>query len=76
MFFSQVKMKNSTNNHSVTKKWNVSLRVSLAEEERIKIGAIKRGMGVGDYIKKTVLADLSKNSIAAPGKSEENSVKA
>ena len=60
----------------ITKKWNVSLRVSLAEEKKIKIGAIKRGMGVGDYIKKIVLEDLSKNTISAPRKSEENSVKA
>ena len=69
-------MNDSTKNKPITKKWNVSLKVSLAEEKRIKIGAIKRGMGVGDYIKKTVLDDLSKNTILARGKSEENPLKA
>ena len=69
-------MADSTKNKHTTKKWNVSLKVSLAEEERIKIGAIKRGMGVGDYIKKTVLDDLSKNTISTRGKSEENPLKA
>ena len=69
-------MTDSTKNKHTTKKWNVSLKVSLAEEERIKIGAIKRGMAVGDYIKKTVLDDLSKNTISTRGKSEENPLKA
>jgi len=69
-------MKEPTKNKQLTKKWNVSLKVSLAEEKRIKIGAIKRGMGVGDYIKKIVLEDLSKNAISTQGKQVENSVKA
>ena len=69
-------MKSSAKNKPITKKWNVSLKVSFAEEERIKIGAIKRGMGVGDYIKKTVLDDLSKNPIENQGKSEQKSLKA
>jgi len=69
-------MKDPEINEAITKKWNVSLRVSLAQEKQIKIGAIKRGMGVGDYIKKIVLEDLSKNRISAQGKSEKDSITA
>ncbi|MDJ0727160.1 MAG: hypothetical protein QNJ38_18825 [Prochloraceae cyanobacterium] len=69
-------MKDPAINEAITKKWNVSLRVSLAEEKQIKISAIKRGMGVGDYIKKIVLEDLSKNPISAQGKSEKDSITA
>ncbi len=72
----KVKMKDPAINEAITKKWNVSLRVSLAEEKQIKISAIKRGMGVGDYIKKIVLEDLSKNPISAQGKSEKDSITA
>ncbi len=69
-------MKEAAKNKSLTKKWNVSLKVSLAEEEKIKISAIKKGMSVGDYIKKIVLEDLSRNTILSRGKSQEKSLKA
>ncbi len=44
-----------------TKKWNVSLRVSPEEEQKIKIGAIKMGMGVANYIKQAALEKIPTN---------------
>lgn len=43
----------------VTRKWNISLKVSSEEEEKIRIAAIKMGMGVGDYVKQAALAKFS-----------------
>ena len=41
-----------------TRKWNVSLKVSLEEEQKIRIGAIKMGLGLGDYLKQAALYNL------------------
>lgn len=40
------------------RKWNVSLKVSFEEEQKIRIRAIKLGLGVGDYIKQAALEKL------------------
>ncbi len=51
-----------------TKKWNVTLKVSLEEEQRIKIGAIKQGLGVADYIKQAALEKLTVANRQSKGK--------
>ena len=55
-------------NQATTKKWNVGLKVSLEEEQKIKIKAIKKGMKVSDYIKKLVMEDLTGNKVSTEGK--------
>jgi len=52
----------------MTKKWNVSLKVSLEEEKKIKIGAIQRGLSVAEYLKKLVMEDLSVKKISTQEK--------
>lgn len=55
-----------------TKRWNIGLKVSPEEEETIKIGAIKNGMGVADYVKKVVLDNLSaNNTVSTQGKTKK-----
>ncbi|MGF1488096.1 MAG: hypothetical protein ACFBSE_13490 [Prochloraceae cyanobacterium] len=48
--------------------WNVRLKVSSEEERKIKMEAIQKGMMISEYIKQTVLNDLSSNRISDSGK--------
>ncbi len=48
--------------------WNVRLKVSSEEERKIKMEAIQKGMMISEYIKQTVLNDLSSNRICDSGK--------
>lgn len=59
VFNSFDRMTDHISHQSVKKKWNVSLRVTPEEEQRIKITAIKMGMRVGEYIKQAALEDFS-----------------
>ena len=68
-------MNTSTKNKSTTKKWNVTLKVSPQEEQTIKIGAIKKGMSVAEYLKKLVLDDLSTSNISTLSKKKQSSLK-
>lgn len=54
--------------YSPTKKWNVSLKVSLEEEKKIKIGAIQKGLSVAEYLKQLVMDDLSETQVTTSGK--------
>ncbi len=58
---------------STIKKWNVSLKVSLEEEKKIKIGAIARGLSVAEYLKQLVMDDLSAKKVSTQGKSNQYS---
>jgi len=42
-------------NKPITKEWSIKLRVSLEEEQKIKMGAIKMSMGIAKYIKQAAL---------------------
>ena len=58
---------------SLTKKqalkvWNIRLKVSSEEERKIKMEAIQKGMMISEYIKQTILNDLSSNKISDSGK--------
>jgi len=38
-----------------TKEWSIKLKVSLEEEQKIKMQAIKMSMGIANYIKQAAL---------------------
>jgi len=57
-------------NQPARKKWNVGLKVSLEEEQIIKMEAIKKGMAISEYVKQAVLDNLSMNQISDRGKSK------
>lgn len=62
-----MKMKEITKD-TKSKKWNVTLKVSLEEEKKIKIHAINMGLGVADYIKQAALENLSIQERTSQGK--------
>jgi len=51
-------MKRSATN-SALKEWSIRLKVRPEEERTIKMEAIKKGMGIAEYIKKVILDHLS-----------------
>ena len=58
---------------SALKEWSVRLKVHPEEERTIKMAAIKKGMGIADYVKEIVLDHLSANQISIEGKSKVSS---
>ncbi len=58
---------------SSLKEWSIRLKVYPEEEERIKMEAIKKRMGIADYVKKIVLDHLSANQVSIEGKSKVSS---
>jgi len=62
-FESKAKMR-VNNKYPPTKKWNVSLKVSVEEEKKIKIGAIQKGLSVAEYLKQLVMDDLSETQVS------------
>ncbi len=63
-------MEQTKKNQPARKKWNVGLKVSLEEEQIIKMEAIKKGMAISEYVKQAVLDNLSMNQISDRGKSK------
>ena len=57
------------NNQLTIKKWNVGLKVSPEEEQKIKMKALEKGMRISEYIKQAVLDSLSVSKISTEGKS-------
>ncbi len=60
-FITSGQMKGVTKNKPYLKGWNIRLKVSPEEEKKIKMRAIKKGMGISDYIKQVLLNSLSTN---------------
>ena len=61
-------MPETANNQATTKKWNVGLKVSPEEEQKIKMKALEKGMRISEYIKQAVLDSLSGSKISTEGK--------
>ncbi len=62
-------MRGLARKEQVLKGWNIRLKVSHEEEQKIKMEALKKGMGISQYIKQTILDNLSVSTISTEGKS-------
>jgi len=52
----------------IVKGWNIRLKVSRIEEQRIKTKAIEKGLSISEYIKQAALDGLSVNRFSTEGK--------
>lgn len=52
------------------KRWNIGLKVSSDQEKKIKMEAIRKGMGISEYIKQTLLDSLQPSGISNAEKKE------
>ncbi|MDJ0718551.1 MAG: hypothetical protein QNJ54_30725 [Prochloraceae cyanobacterium] len=55
-------------NKSSIKGWNIRLKVTDDEERKIKMEALKKGMGISEYIKQAAIESLPGNKISTQGK--------
>ncbi|MGF1488270.1 MAG: hypothetical protein ACFBSE_14385 [Prochloraceae cyanobacterium] len=56
-------MSRATDKQTLLKRWNIGLKVSPEEEKIIKMEAIRQGMGISEYVKQTLLENLSVNKV-------------